>query len=109
MPGDEHQSNESGAIRASATAAAPGGGNEPAASLGTNIVGNGPADGFGLGRKDTGIFSGQGGGGGQGTGNRFGSYFSQVKEALSDALRGLGSFPLKGNLPAPAPENTVST
>ena len=34
MPGDEHQSNESGAIRASATAAAPGGGNEPAASLG---------------------------------------------------------------------------
>src|ERR1035441_3443673 len=34
VPGDEHQSNESGAIRASATAAAPGGGNEPAASPG---------------------------------------------------------------------------
>jgi len=59
---------------------------EPAASLGTGIVGNGPADAFGLGHRDTGIFSGQGGGGGQGTGNHFGSYFSQVKEALSDAL-----------------------
>ncbi len=60
---------------------------EPAALLGTNIKGNGPADGFGLGRRDTGIFSGQGGGGGQSTGNRFGSYFTGVKEALSDALR----------------------
>lgn len=60
---------------------------EPAASLGTGIVGNGPADAFGLGERDTGIFAGQGGAGGQGTGNRFGSYFSQVKEALSDALR----------------------
>jgi TonB family protein len=60
---------------------------EPAAALGTGIVGNGPADAFGLGRRDTGIFAGKGGGGGQGNGNRFGSYFSQVKEALSDALR----------------------
>jgi TonB family protein len=60
---------------------------ELAASLGTGIVGNGPADAFGLGRRDTGIFSGQGGAGGKGTGNKYGSYFSQVKEALSDALR----------------------
>jgi TonB family protein len=60
---------------------------EPSASLGTNIQGNGPPDGFGLGRRDTGIFSGKGGGGGQGTGNRFGSYFSQVKETLAEVLR----------------------
>ena len=59
---------------------------EPAAALGTNIVGNGP-DAFGLGRRDTGIFAGQGGAGGQGSGNKFGSYFSQVKEVLSDVLR----------------------
>jgi TonB family protein len=60
---------------------------EAPASLGTSIQGNGPPDAFGLGRHDTGIFSGQGVGGGQGVGNRFGSYFSGVKEALSDALR----------------------
>jgi TonB family protein len=60
---------------------------DPAASLGTNITGNGPADGFGLGRRDTGIFSGQGGGGGQGGTNPFGSYFGGIKQALIEALR----------------------
>jgi TonB family protein len=60
---------------------------EPSASLGTGIVGNGPADAFGLGRRDTGIFSGNGGAGGKGTGNKNGYYLRQVTGALSDALR----------------------
>ena len=58
---------------------------DPAPSLGTGLTGNGP-DAFGLGRKDTGIFQGNSGGG-QGTGSRFGSYFGGVKQALSEALR----------------------
>jgi len=60
---------------------------DPSPTLGTNVQGSGPPDGFGLGRRDTGIFSGQGGGGGQGTGNRFGTYFGQVKETLAEVLR----------------------
>jgi TonB family protein len=59
---------------------------DPAPSLGTGIQGSGPPDGFGLGRRDTGIFQGNGGGG-QGSGNRYGGYFGQVKETLSEALR----------------------
>ena len=39
-----------------------------------------------MGRRDTGIFQGIGGGV-QGTGNRFGSYFSQVKDTLAEVLR----------------------
>ena len=59
---------------------------EPAASLGTGIQGNGPGDGFGLGRRDTGLFAG-GGAGGSGTGNPYGSYFAQIRDQLGEALR----------------------
>jgi len=59
---------------------------EPPPGLGTGIQGNGP-DAFGLGRRDTGIFAGGGGTGSEGTGNRFGSYFGQIKEVLGEALR----------------------
>jgi len=60
----------------------------PANSLGTNLTGNGPADGFGLGRRDQGIFAGGGTGGAGGSGaSRFGWYAAGVVQSVSEALR----------------------
>ncbi len=59
----------------------------PANALGTNLQGNGPADGFGLGRRDQGIFAGGGGGAGGPGGSRFGWYAAGVSQAVSEALR----------------------
>ena len=61
---------------------------EPANALGTNLTGNGPADGFGLGRRDQGIFAAGGNGDGRGSGaSRFGWYAAGVIQSVSDALR----------------------
>lgn len=57
---------------------------DPSPSLGTNLTGNGPADGFGLGGKDRGMIGGTGAGGGGGS--RFGGYFTQVVHAVTDSL-----------------------
>jgi len=54
-------------------------------NIGTNIQGNGPADGFGLSGKG-GNFIG-GGGGGKHGGSRFGWYANKVSRAVEDALR----------------------
>ncbi len=59
----------------------------PADALGTNLSGNGPADGFGLGRRDQGMFAGGGGGGGGTGGSRFGWYANGVIKSVSEALR----------------------
>lgn len=62
---------------------------QPAESLGSNIQGDGPADGFGLsGRGGTGLIGGGGiGRGTGGTGSKFGAYAGQVQRAVADALR----------------------
>jgi periplasmic protein TonB len=57
----------------------------PAAALGTNVQGNGPADGFGLSGNKSGA-SGGGGNGGRANASRFGWYASQVIRAFTDAL-----------------------
>jgi hypothetical protein len=54
--------------------------------LGTNITGNGPPDGFQLGKNTGGSFIG-GGGGGKSGGSRFGWYASQVQRVVAEALR----------------------
>lgn len=61
----------------------------PAESLGSNIQGDGPADGFGLsGRGGTGLIGGGGiGRGTGGTGSKFGAYAGKVQRAVADALR----------------------
>jgi hypothetical protein len=53
-------------------------------SLGTNIKGSGPGDGFGLGGRDKGYINGSSGG--AGAGGRFGGYFTSVVRAVTDAL-----------------------
>lgn len=58
---------------------------DPSPALGTNIQGNGPPDGYGLGRAGGG--SGSGGGGGGARGSQFGWYARQIQEAIADALR----------------------
>lgn len=58
---------------------------DPAPALATNVQGNGPPDGFGLGRAGNG--GGQGGNGGGGRGSQFGWYAREVIGAISDALR----------------------
>ena len=57
---------------------------DPAPSLGTGLTGNGPPDGFGLGGKDRGHIGGTGPGGPGGS--RFGSYFTQVVQTVTEAL-----------------------
>ncbi len=57
---------------------------DPSPSLGTGLTGNGPPDGFGMGGKDKGFIGGTGAGGGGGS--RFGGYFTQVVQAITDAL-----------------------
>jgi hypothetical protein len=57
---------------------------EPPA-LGTNIKGDGPSDGFGLGSSGNGGFLG---GGGKKGGSRWGWYAGQVQAKIGDALRG---------------------
>lgn len=57
---------------------------DPSPSLGTGLTGSGPSDGFGLGGKDKGYIGGRGAGGGGGS--RFGGYFTQVVQAITDAL-----------------------
>lgn len=57
---------------------------DPTPSLGTGITGNGPADGFGMGGKDRGMVGGTGAGGTGGS--RFGSYFTQVVQSVTEAL-----------------------
>lgn len=59
----------------------------PAAALGTNIQGNGPADGFGLSGSGNGFFGGGSGGSGRGGGSRFGWYATQVVQSVTDALQ----------------------
>lgn len=60
-----------------------------APDLSTGIVGNGPADGFGLGGPGGGRGgNGLGGGGGRrGGGSKFGWYAAQVQTRIADALR----------------------
>lgn len=61
---------------------------EPPASITTGIVGNGPADGFGLGGGPGGNGRGGSGFGGNGKkGSRFGYYAAQVQTRIADALR----------------------
>lgn len=52
--------------------------------IGTNVKGNGPADGFGLGGGNGLGGSGRGGGG---TGSKWGWYAGQVQGKISEALR----------------------
>jgi TonB family protein len=61
----------------------------PAESLGSNIQGDGPADGFGLsGRGGTGLIGGGGiGKGTGGAGSKYGAYAGKVQRAVADALR----------------------
>jgi TonB family protein len=61
----------------------------PAESLGSNIQGDGPADGFGLsGRGGTGLIGGGGSGKGTGgAGSKYGAYAGKVQRAVADALR----------------------
>jgi hypothetical protein len=54
-------------------------------ALGTNITGNGPADGFGLGGKDNGFYRGSGGNGSGGS--KYGWYAAEVSQSVSEALR----------------------
>lgn len=64
---------------------------EPPAApdLSTGIVGNGPADGFGLGGPGGGRGgNGLGGGGRRGGGSKYGWYAAQVQSRIADALRG---------------------
>ena len=65
---------------------------DPSPSLGTNLKGSGPSDGFGLGSRDRGFINGSGGN--SGTGSRFGGYFSEVVRAVTDAL---GQYPTTRN------------
>lgn len=58
---------------------------EAAPSIGTNIQGNGPPDGFGLSGRGGGFLSGGGGGGPRGS--QFGWYAAKVVRAVGDALR----------------------
>jgi periplasmic protein TonB len=53
-------------------------------SIGTNITGTGPADGFGLGKNTKGMIGG--GAGGAKGGSRFGWYANQVSKSVSTAL-----------------------
>lgn len=55
--------------------------------IGTNITGNGPADGFGLGRATNGSGNGTGRRIGGGGASRFGYYASQVQNTISAAVR----------------------
>ena len=56
------------------------------AALGTGIVGDGPADGFGLGTKGGGgKFGGIGGKGG--AGSKYGAYAGKVQRSIADRLR----------------------
>jgi len=57
----------------------------PSPNLGTNITGNGPADGFGL-SGNKGGFLGGGGNGGKTNRSKFGWYANLVIKAFSDAL-----------------------
>jgi len=61
----------------------------PAEALGSNIQGDGPADGFGLvGRGGTGLIGGTGLGRGQGgVGSKYGAFAGKVQRAIADALR----------------------
>ncbi len=54
-------------------------------AIGTNITGNGPADGFGLGRNGNGMLGG-GGNGGRAGGSRFGWYANQLIKSFTEAL-----------------------
>lgn len=54
--------------------------------IGTNNVGNGPDDGFGLGAYKGGN-GGNGNGGGKGNGSKWGWYAGKVQNAIGDALR----------------------
>ena len=55
--------------------------------MGTNVTGNGPADGFGLGRAGgNGMIGGRSGSGGGG-GSRWGWYAGQVQSRIGQALR----------------------
>ena len=56
-----------------------------AAAVGTSIVGNGPADGFGLGANRSGGFLA--GGSGRHGGSTWGWYAGEVQTAIGDALR----------------------
>ena len=57
----------------------------PSPSIGTNVVGNGPADGFGLGANKGGMIGGNGSGGKAG-GSRFGWYANLVVKSITEAL-----------------------
>jgi periplasmic protein TonB len=57
---------------------------EPPGPLGTNIKGNGPADGFGLGSSGGNGLAGTGVGGG---GSRWGWYAGEVQTKIAEALR----------------------
>ncbi len=61
----------------------------PAEALGSNIQGDGPADGFGLsGRGGTGLIGGGGiGRGTGGAGSKYGAYAGKVQRAVADAMR----------------------
>ncbi len=61
----------------------------PAETLGSNIQGDGPADGFGLtGRGGSGLIGGTGTGrGAGGSGSKYGAYAGKVQRAVADALR----------------------
>lgn len=58
----------------------------PAESIGTGIVGDGPADGFGLSGRGSGMRIGGGGGGG-GSRSKFGWFAAQVQKRVAAALR----------------------
>lgn len=62
---------------------------DPPPDLGTNIQGNGPADGFGLsGNRGTGGGTGKGlGGSGTKSSSRWGWYAAKVQSSIGDALR----------------------
>ncbi len=57
---------------------------DPTPSLGTGLTGNGPPDGFGMSARDRGMIGGTGAGGAGGS--RFGGYFNQVVQAVTEAL-----------------------
>lgn len=58
---------------------------DPSPSLGTNITGNGPPDGYGMTANKGGFMAG-GNRGGKAGGSRFGWYANQVIKSLTDAL-----------------------
>jgi hypothetical protein len=59
---------------------------EASAALGTNVQGNGPSDGFGLGSSGNGWFGGKGGGNGGRMGGKYDAYAYETQKKIQQVL-----------------------